>query len=70
MRKIAWMFAPKGKRLSAYVLSRYTGVGGMLAAAAIPAAYRYLKRRSAERRAMTAGYGGLSGPELAAPTAR
>jgi hypothetical protein len=68
MRK-AWMFAPKGKRLSTYATSRwFGGIGGLLAAAAIPTAYRWVKRRSAERRAGMSG--GLSAPEFAAPTGR
>jgi hypothetical protein len=67
--RMAWMFAPKGKRLSTYFASRYLGgIGGMAAAVAVPAAYRWYKRRSAARQG---GMGaGLSGAELAAPTAR
>lgn len=68
MKNLAWMFAPKGKRFGTFVVSRYTGLGGMLAAAAIPAGYRWWKRRSAARRSE---YGaGLPGAELAAPTGR
>jgi hypothetical protein len=66
--RTAWMFAPRGKRMSTYVMSRWFGGAGLVAAAAIPAAYRWLKRRSAARQADMGA--GLSGSEFAAPAAR
>ena len=65
MKNLAWMFAPKGKRLSTFVLTRYTGLGGVAAAAALPAAFRWWKRRSAARASA-----GIPGAELAAPAGR